>query len=436
MLGTRRQRRAKVAFLLLSSVSAAGAVRGLAACADPYDAKEALPLADAAPKKDTGGIVIDDAVPADDAGCGEAVCMTQLTLGGGFGCALGDDGVVRCWGDNDTGQTGGPDPTTPTPKPRVVGGLGPVKQITTGTRHACALQVDGRVFCWGDDEHGLVSGTPSLVAHPVPVEIPGLLLPVAQLVAVSDHQCAILAGGDLFCWGNNEYGQLGAANVDGGAPVKSIPRPVRALDNVVQVGGAEETTCALRTSGEVSCFGRNFSGQLGNGTSDVNPHPGAVSVGGLISQVAQLTSSTGFHVGVTLADGRVQAWGSNGRNPIVPTAGVFQVTTATQVPGISGAAEIAAGGYFTCARAKTGKVSCWGDNSGGQIGLPYDGGANTDPPKEVAGTDGAQHVVAGRAAFACILASGRVLCWGSNEKGQLGRDAVGGSFPAPARIAL
>jgi alpha-tubulin suppressor-like RCC1 family protein len=436
MPGTRRQRRANVAFLLLSSLSAVSAVRSLSACADPYDAKDPLPLADAAPTKDTGGMSIGDAVPADDAGCGEAVCMTQLALGGGFGCALGEDGAVRCWGDNDRGQTGSPDSTTPTQKPRVVGGLGPVGQVTTGTRHACALQLDGKVFCWGDDEHGLVSGTPSLVAHPVPVEIPGLLLPVAQLVAVSDHQCAILMGGDLFCWGNNDYGQVGVASLDGGPPVKNIPRPMRALDNVVQVGGAEAVTCALRTSGEVSCFGRNFSGQLGNGTSDTTAHPVATAVTGLLSPVAQLTSSAGYHVGVTLADGRVQGWGSNGRNAIVTTAGVFQLTTATQVAGISGASEIAAGGYFTCARARTGKVSCWGDNSGGQIGLPYDGGANTEPPKEVAGTEGAERVAAGRAAFACIIATGKVLCWGANDTGQLGRDTVGGSFPGPAKIAL
>jgi alpha-tubulin suppressor-like RCC1 family protein len=437
MTGTRRQRRASVAFLLLTpSLLAAGALGSLGACSDAYSGKETLPLADAAPKKDGSGITLGDAVAVGEAGCGETVCMIQLALGGGFGCALGDDAVVRCWGDNDKGQTGAADPSMPTQTPRVVGGLGPVKQITTGTRHACALQVDGRVFCWGDDESGLVSGTPSLGAHPVPVEIPGLLLPVEQLVAVSSHQCALLAGGDLFCWGNNEYGQLGVANVDGGDPVKSIPRPTRALDKVVQVGGADETTCALRTSGEVSCFGRNFSGQLGNGTSDTNPHPAAVSVTGLISPVAQLTSSAGYHVGVTLVDGRVQAWGSNARSAIVPTASVFQLTTATQVAGATGVAEIAAGGYFTCARAKAGPVSCWGDASGGQGGFPSDGGPNTAPPREVPGTDGAEHVAAGRAAFACILASGKVLCWGSNDKGQLGRGGVGGIFPTPATLSL
>ncbi len=436
MLGTRRQRRGSVAFLLLSFAGAAAGFRSLAACSDPYVGEEGLPVQDAAPRKDSSGMTLGDAVAVGDAACGEPVCITQLSLGGGFGCALGDDGAVRCWGDNDKGQTGGPDPTTPTRRPRVVGGLAPVKQVTTGTRHACALQIDGRVFCWGDDEHGLVTGTSSLTAHAVPVEIPGLLRPVDQLVAVSDHQCAILLGGDLFCWGNNEYGQLGAANADGGDPVKSVPRPARALGDVVQVGGAEETTCALRTSGEVSCFGRNFSGQLGGGTSDTNPHPAAVSVGGLISPVAQLTRSTGYHVGVTLLDGRVQAWGSNARNAIVPTAGVFQLTTATQVPGISGVAEVAGGGYFTCARAKTGKVSCWGDASGGQVGFASDGGPNTDPPKEVAGTEGAEQLATGRAAFACIVVAGRVLCWGANDKGQLGRDTLGGTFPAPAKIAL
>ena len=186
MLGTRRRRCGSVAFQLLSFVGAATGFRSLAACSDPYAGEEGLPIQDAAPRKDSSGITLGDAVAAGDAACGEAVCITQLSLGGGFGCALGDDGAVRCWGDNDKGQTGGPDPATPTQRPRVVGGLAPVKQVTTGTRHACALQIDGRVFCWGDDEHGLVTGTPSLSAHAVPVEIPGLLRPVGQLVQVHD----------------------------------------------------------------------------------------------------------------------------------------------------------------------------------------------------------------------------------------------------------
>ena len=320
MLGTRIGRPRDLAVILLCLCVSVSALRSVAGCAEPNYGVDSLPLLEAGPRKDAGGTELGDAMSADDAArCSEPVCMTQLALGGGFACALGDDGVVRCWGDNDKGQTGAPDPATPTRKPRAVGGLAAVKQITTGTRHACALQLDGKVLCWGDDENGLVSGTAGPLAHPVPVEVPGLLRPVDRLVAVSDHQCAILSGNDLYCWGNNEYGQLGVANPDGGKHAKSIPRPTHTLANVVQVGGAEETTCALRTSGEVSCFGRNFSGELGNGTSNLDPNSVAVSVIGLTSPVAQLTSGTGLHIGVALADGRVQAWGSNARNAMVPT---------------------------------------------------------------------------------------------------------------------
>jgi alpha-tubulin suppressor-like RCC1 family protein len=133
----------------------------------------------------------------------------------------------------------------------------------------------------------------------------------------------------------------------------------------------------------------------------------------------------------------VQAWGSNGRNAIVPTAGVFEVKSATQVPGVLGAAEVAAGGYFTCARTKGGgKVFCWGDNSGGQMGTSADAGANTNPPKEVPGIDGAERLAAGRTAFVCAIVNGAVLCWGNNDKGQLGRGSVGGTFPMPAKLQL
>ena len=436
MFGARRGawRRSALFFLVWGGV-AAGSLRAVVGCAAPYAGSDAFDATDLPPKKDSGDVMLGDAVAGGEAGCGQAICMTQLSLGGSFGCALGDDTIVRCWGDNDTGQTGSPD-TAPSQAPRAVGGLGPVKQITTGTRHACALQMDGKVLCWGDDEHGLVSGTPGLTAKPSPFEIPGLLRPVAKIIAISDHQCAILDNADLYCWGNNEYGQLGVANVDGGDPVKSIPRPTLTLATVVQVGGCEETTCALRTSGQVSCVGRNFSGDLGNNTSDLNPHPSPVTVTGLLSPVGQLASGTGYHIAVALSDGRVQGWGSNARNALVPTPGVFQIMTATLIPGISSVVEVAAGGYFTCARSTGGKISCWGDNSGGQTGVVYDGGANTAPPKEVPGVSAADRIAVGRTAFACAITAGKIVCWGNNDKGQLGRGSLGGSFPMAAKIQL
>lgn len=375
------------------------------------------------------------AVDARDAGECSGLCATALVAGDAFACALYTDRNVRCWGENDRGQTGS-SADGPTLRAHLVPGLSNVRELAVGMRHACALQADGRVLCWGNDESGIVTGKPNALAHPVPQEIESLAQKAAHLVAMSNHVCALKVDGELWCWGTNDYGQCGVAGADGGAPPKIVPTPTLSMTQVRRVGGAEDVTCGLVDGGAVQCIGRNFSGQLGRGSADTVPHPTPADVKTLRGDALVLRASTGFHNAVLSEDGRVWAWGSNARGGVLGPSSPAQVLEPRAIEGVEGIAEVAPGGYFTCVRsAADGTVSCWGDNTKGQVGVLPDGGTNQPTPRKV-GVTGATQIAAGRDWFVCAIAGGQVVCWGDNSKGQLGRGEASDPDPVAAPVAL
>ena len=376
--------------------------------------------------------------PVDGGGGGDdaprscnGVCITRIAAGGAFACAIGDDNGVRCWGQNDLGQAGVASAANVL-LPRKVSGLSSVKEIALGTQHACAMTDDGRVLCWGRNGDAVVTGAVDSAPHPTPVEVK-LPKAAAHVASWSDHACAILAGGDLYCWGANDYGQCGVGGADGGAPPLTVPKPARAMTGVSLVGGSEEATCAVTSGASMSCFGRNISGQFAQGTSDFNPHPVPTPAQGVAGAIAQVARGSGYHIGVALQDGRAQLWGSNAHSAVIPTdGGTYEVTKPTLYPGLTGVAELATGGYFTCARKNDGAVVCWGDNDQGQSGSAP--GGDKLAPSEVTAVRGATQVVAGRDGFACALVSGKVSCWGDDGAGQLGNGKIGGNQPDPTAI--
>jgi len=219
-----------------------------------------------------------------------------LAVGFGFSCALAEDGTVRCWGRNDSGQLG--DGTRePRRTPAPVPGLTGVAAIAAGREQACAVLEDRTVRCWGD-----MLATFCREEVPVPVPVPGLA-GVAQLSVGWDHACAVLEDGTVRCWGENDGGQLG----DGSWTHRFTPVAVAGLTDAAAVEAGDGVTCAVRRDGTVVCWGKNQCGQ---------------------------------------ADG-----GASGRP---------YLETPTPVPGVTGVAQLAVGGMQTCARRTDDGVLCWG----------------------------------------------------------------------------
>lgn len=252
----------------------------------------------------------------------------------------------------------------------------------------------------------------------------GTTLRDAVGVAVGgEHTCARRASGDVVCWGSNRFGQLGDGTMGHSRCQTSVafdcsPTPVAAagVTDIVEIAAGTYHTCARRASGAVICWGSNQFGQLGDGSMAHSlceyPSPPAVdcsltpvAVLGLADAVEIAAGS--FHTCARRASGQVMCWG--GESGATPTV----------VLGLTDAVEIAVGAS-TCARRASGEVVCWGGNGAGQLG----DGTMTDSPTPVAvsGLTDAVELSAGDGyPHACARrASGAVVCWGSNDTGELG----------------
>jgi alpha-tubulin suppressor-like RCC1 family protein len=177
-----------------------------------------------------------------------------ITAGACQSCALFGDGTVKCWGGPMNGAAPYQnDPVTITSLERVV-------SFTSGTCHNCAVVAGGKVKCWGRNVHGeLGNGTVNVDSPTEAVFVQGI--DSAMAVAAGGFQsCALLAGGTIACWGQNHRGQLG----DGTASMyRSTPLPVTGVTDAVSVAAGDVHTCALLTGGTVKCWGDNQLAQLG-----------------------------------------------------------------------------------------------------------------------------------------------------------------------------
>jgi len=245
--------------------------------------------------------------------------FSVLTAGESHTCGLSGGGVPLCWGENLSGQLGDGTRNSQT-VPRTVGGGLVFSTIGAGWNHTCGLTANGNAFCWGLNSNGQL-GDGSTLDRLEPVLVRGA---VSTIVAGRAHTCGI-SQGSVLCWGDNSFGQLGNdTNVSQGQPVEVVGLPT--VPTHLAAGAIH--TCALVDGGRAFCWGQNFSGQLGDGTT------------------------------------------ANHARPV-------------EVDGGHRFTEIHAGGAQTCARTAAGAEYCWGLNQNGQLG---DGTrANRSSPTRVGG---------------------------------------------------
>ena len=291
-----------------------------------------------------------------------------------------------------------------------------INKIAAGDAHTCALTTGGAVKCWGGNWLGqLGDGTTTM--RLTPVYVSGLGSGVSAIAAglwnYGGHTCALTTGGAVKCWGKNLTGQLG----DGTTTNRSIPVDVSGLSSgVAAIAAGAYHTCALTTGGWVKCWGGNQWGQLGDGTTTGHLTP--VIISSLGNRVAAITAGISYTCALTTG-GAVKCWGNNAEGELGDGT-ITNRSIPVDVSGLnSGVQAISAGWAHTCALTTGGAVKCWGYNSHGQLG---DGTTtNRTIPVDVNGlSSGVIAVIAGTDHTCTLMAGGAVKCWGYNQYGQLG----------------
>ncbi len=293
--------------------------------------------------------------------------VQALAAGTGFTCALTTAGGVLCWGDNRFGQLGD-GTTTPRATPVAVQGLGTgVAALEAGYHHACARTTAGQVMCWGSNLTGQLGDGSTGNQRSLPVEVAGLP-PGAALLAIGyHHTCASVADGALYCWGGNYQGQLG----DGTTSHRATPGAVLGLaGSVVSLAAGGGHTCAVVEGGGVSCWGFNDDGEIGDGTRD-NQRPLPVQVVGLPTDVLEIAAGFEYTCARTAA-GALFCWGENFLGQLGDGSNIDRSAPVAVVAVAEAVAAVAPGYQHTCALTTAGRVRCWGDNAQGQSGIPSD----------------------------------------------------------------
>ena len=356
----------------------------------------------------------------------------DVSAGDRHSCMVWNSGKVSCWGDNNRGQLGdgefGRDLYSSVPVEAA--GITDAESVSAGWQHTCAVHATGEVSCWGDDTNGELGNGEIVDQVPLPVKAEGIT--DAAAVTVGEwHTCALHATGEVSCWGGNHEGQLGNGEMGSDEAGSSVPAAVLNITDAVAVSAGGEHTCAVHATGEVSCWGDNFGGELGTGQLG-NEFDSAVpvKVSGITDAID--VSTDRLNTCVLRESGNMSCWGDNTFGQLGNGSSTFvtpenpSLSSPVDVLDIGSATAISIGLDFSCAALESGQVRCWGNNVSGQLGDP-DGEIFSLTPLTVADVDDAVSVSAGTA-HACVLReSGEVSCWGSNFHGQLG-NASGGEI--------
>jgi alpha-tubulin suppressor-like RCC1 family protein len=267
-------------------------------------------------------------------------------------------------------------------------------------------------------------GSVSLASVALSAYTPG----TGALSVGSAHSCALTVKGGVKCWGRNYTGELG----DGTTTERHAPVDVSGLSSgVVEISAGDGHTCALTYAGAVKCWGFGASGQLGDGTTEFRRLT-PVDVKGLASGVVAISAGS-YHTCALTNAGAVKCWGADRGGQVGdggPTEAGF--STPVDVAGLSGGVvAISAGAFHTCAVTSAGVVWCWGENAQGQLG---DGTRwLRTAPVSVSGLSSVIKIYAGSGHTCALTTAGAVKCWGENAQGQLG-DGTSSSRNAPVSV--
>ncbi|HJR49488.1 MAG TPA: hypothetical protein VJ794_00195, partial [Gemmatimonadales bacterium] len=292
-------------------------------------------------------------------------------------------------------------------------------EVEAGLLHSCGLTPGGQVYCWGANNAGQLGDDNAPVGSDTPVPVAGGH--VFQALSVGYvHNCALESGGQAYCWGSNIQGQLG----DGNTGVDSdMPVPVTGGHAFASISAGGDHTCALTSAGEAYCWGENFYGGLGDGNAPTDSDMPVLVLGG---HVFESISAGLVHTCAVASTGIGYCWGSNGKGRLGNGNAGIDSPTPTPVAGGHLFHSISAGGLHTCGLTTAAAVYCWGYGLSGQLGNG-NAGIDQDIPVLVLGGHPFESVDTGDEHTCGVVSGGDAYCWGNDGLGQLG-DGSGPPF--------
>lgn len=397
--------------------------------------------------------------------CRQCTSSTYASISAGaLHTCLVDNGVSKCWGRSD-GRLGlantlsqatytYPQTSSTSSTTQTTAGFTFV-QLASGSNFTCALGTasgTAQVRCVGNNSSGQLGLAGNQTAFNNPVGFPAGDIPIGIAASkTGTHACAISNSGSvlgkLYCWGNNDSGQLGTGNNTSSGSSGSVYAVGKGdlsdqNSKIFSVAAGKSHTCALQfqsssTTTQAFCWGKNNSGQLGNSSTTDSSLP--VSLG-FNEDVSQITSGDN-HSCVLTKGGEIYCWGDNS----VGQLGLGNTTSSTTPVKLTSPAlkyvQISAGSNHTCALTEDSQVYCWGLGTSGQLGVgkvtttdqasgedcnPGTGIANITFCKQSptiidpAPTTTAMSISAGDLHTCMMTLEGNVYCWGANTDGQLG----------------
>lgn len=304
-----------------------------------------------------------------------------------------------------------------------------ITQVVIGRNHVCYLRFEGSVFCWGKNDLGqLGSGFAPGLAKTAPTRVDGLD-DVTRLATGEDTTCAVRKTGDVVCWGSDDRGKLGRG--------KAVTDDTRGTPTaVVGVSGARDIAvgpvhaCAADGAGKVVCWGDNADAQLDKEVSLLSRKAVPISLAAPASVAPGGLAATATRTCAVQTNGSVSCLGNDrfGAGAAVQSSALGPVQSATSMSAVRG------GNYFACGlQPAAGTVACWGRADEGQLGIsPAEAGNSNAAARAVPALESVASLAAGDAHVCAALSTGEVFCWGDCTQGQCGNAATIGSV---AKIA-
>lgn len=378
------------------------------------------------------------------------IAARSIVSSRGHSCAIKSNKTVSCWGADYASQLGdgnGDDNSERTPALVLDSSTGEaltnVEELAVTTYSTCARIAGGAVKCWGGNDEGQLgdnSTTARSSAVSVLINASDPLTDITSLgggSAYSETFFAVNSSGALYAWGNNSYGQA----IVGSTTSVSVATAVAALDGSTDAttvavidsdgfpippffGGdpAHMFTCAGMADGSLRCWGNNYHGQFGNGsTSGTNSTEHEIISG--VTGVIDICAGS-YHTCIVV-NGGVKCAGKNDLGQLGDGTTTASTTFVEAIAEGSGVERVTCGFRRACARHDGGGIKCWGDSIYGQLG---DGGAATTvsdptpaPQNVVLGSGVRSYRIGGGINHMCaVVGTDLAKCWGHNGNGQLG----------------